>query len=163
VDISIERNQELIGKNPLKYIQGKAENMPFKEETFDKLYTIEAFQHFNVTKALSEFGRVLKKNGKLAISTFFVVDKQQLPEVLSLLPKPAILSDFGDETNAALPDFLNILKKFFKNIQTTPIGEYVWEGYNKWVHQREPGIWDKNWLIAYRKGLLDYYIITAGK
>ena len=163
VDISISRNQKQIAENSLTYLQGKVEEMPFENESFDKIFTIEAFQHFNVLKAISEFSRVLKKNGKLAISTFFATNKNNFFEILSLLPRAAVLSDFDDETNAAMPDFIDALWKSFRNIQTISIGAHVWSGYNKWVHQREPGIWDKNWLVAYSKGLLDYYIVTAEK
>lgn len=163
VDISINRNSNLISRGCLKYIHGEAEKIPFDAETFDKLYTIEAFQHFNVTKSVSEFSRVLKKDGKFVISTFFVKDKQYMSDVLSLIPRPAVLSDFGDDGNAAIPDFLTILQKYFREIEVKSIGEHVWAGYNKWVYQREPGIWDKNWLIAYNGGLLDYYIITGSK
>lgn len=164
VEISQKRNHQLVSNNIVKYVQGKAENMPFDNNSFDKIYTIEAFQHFHVSEAIAEFFRVLKKGGKLVIATFFAANKEKFPEILSLLPKPAILSDFGDEENAALPECLQTLKKTgFVDVKTMDISEQVWKGYDKWVSQNEPGIWDKNWLVAYQKKLLNYYIIIANK
>ncbi|MCL1833201.1 MAG: class I SAM-dependent methyltransferase, partial [Leptospirales bacterium] len=53
---------------------GDALNLPFKDETFDKIICSEVMEHVDDDrKACSELARVLKKNGRIAITvpTFF--------------------------------------------------------------------------------------------
>jgi ubiquinone/menaquinone biosynthesis C-methylase UbiE len=161
---SIKLNQKSVDENKLSFLRGKVENLPIPSQTIDKLFTVEAFQHFIVEEAIGEFARVLVSGGVLAISTFFALKKDCFKEILHYIPRPAVLSDKSDEQNAALPEVLQLLKvSGFKDIEVTSIGEDVWQGYDKWVGQNNPGIWDRNWLIAYRAGLLDYFTIKAIK
>lgn len=159
IDLSIRKSKKL---STLQYIQGRAEELPFSKNSFDKIYTLEAFQHFNVWDSIAEFQKVLVKNGSLVICTFFAKNKKNFSDILQLLPRTTILSDNDDETNAALPDFLKILRIHgFSKITVEAIGNKVWYGFDKWVSQNEKAEWNRNWLIAYRKNLLDYYLITA--
>lgn len=72
VDLSLGMIQELGKKVASPWIQLKqmdAEHLLFPDETFDVLFCAFAIFFFsNVEKALSEFKRVLKPGGKLAIS-----------------------------------------------------------------------------------------------
>lgn len=161
-DYSKKKYSSLTELGKLKFIEGAAESIPLPDETIDKIYTIEAFQHFNPQKAIPEFSRVLSPNGKLVISTFFSENKNYFAELLTLIPKPALLSDNGGIEFAALPEVLNLLDKHsFQAIQVENISQYVWAGYDKWVKQNNPSIWDTNWQVAYDRGLMNYYIITA--
>lgn len=158
-----KRNQKLIKTKNLHYVVGDVEKMPFADETFDKLYTIEAFQHFNLEKALKEFYRVLKKGGQVTICTFFINSSGYIPEVLTLIPKVAILPDFSGEEIAVLPNLVEYIKTMFTNVKVSAIGNHVWKGYDKWVRQNESDIWDFNWLKSYERGLIDYYLVSANK
>jgi MPBQ/MSBQ methyltransferase len=161
---SIKLNQNLVEDHKISFLQGNAENLPIPPQTIDKLLTIEAFQHFMPEESIKEFARVLVNGGVLAISTFFALKKDFFKKILRLLPRSAVLPDKSDEQNAALPELLQLLKVYgFKEIEVTPIGEHVWYGYDKWVRQNEPGIWDTNWLSAYQAGLLNYFVIKAIK
>ena len=54
-------------KYEIKYMN--AENLKFKNDTFDFVLSIVSFEHFkNVEKCVKEINRVLKKNGKFYIS-----------------------------------------------------------------------------------------------
>lgn len=164
IDYSKKKYSSLIESGKLKFLEGAAESIPLPSETVDKLYTIEAFQHFNPQKAIPEFSRVLSSNGQLVISTFFSKNKNYFEELLTLIPKPALLSDQGDRENVALalPEVLSLLDKYsFQTIKVENISQYVWAGYDQWVKQNNPSIWDINWKVAYDKALVDYYIITA--
>lgn len=56
----------------IKYVCGDAENIPYPDNKFDVLLTSESFHHYpNPTKALKEFGRVLKTNGKLILCDMY--------------------------------------------------------------------------------------------
>lgn len=162
IDYSQKKYSSLVEAGKLKFLQGAAESIPIPDGAIDKIYTVEAFQHFNAQHAIPEFYRVLSDNGKLVISTFFSKNKNCFEKLLTLLPKPALLSDSGSEEAAALPEVLSLLDKYsFQTIQLENISQYVWLGYDRWVKQNNPNIWDINWKIAHDEGLLDYYIITA--
>lgn len=164
IDHSIKSYISFVEEKKVQYIQGASESIPLPSESINKIYTIEAFQHFNALKTIPELKRTLCSGGKLIISTFFTKNSQNFKELLSLLPKPAILADSSNGEFAALLDILDLLKKnSFFNIKIENISPYVWKGYDTWVKQNDPCIWDTNWKIAYKKGLLDYYIISATK
>jgi MPBQ/MSBQ methyltransferase len=162
VEHSIKLHHALVNQKKITFLQGRAENLPVPDQSIDKLLTLEAFQHFKTTEAIKEFARVLVDKGTLVISTFFALKKEFFNEILQLLPRPAILSDESNEENMALPDVLQLLEKSgFYDIEVKQIGDKVWFVYDKWVKQNDQGIWDVNWLPAYQKGLLDYFIIKA--
>ena len=52
----------------VKVFQSSAENIPFPESYFTKIYVVNAFHHFsNQTDAISEFYRISKKKSLLLI------------------------------------------------------------------------------------------------
>ncbi len=55
-------------------------NLPFENESFDSCFSSEVFEHvFDIDKTLQEIKRVLKKNGKILITTPFVWDEHEAP------------------------------------------------------------------------------------
>ncbi len=67
-------NTKIIQKNPNKifFQEGAAENIPYDSKSFEKVFSIEAAQHFeNLEKFAKETYRILKPGGKLAIASFF--------------------------------------------------------------------------------------------
>lgn len=57
--IGIDACFEMLKKNS---ICGKAENLPFKDKTFDTVLSVTSIHHFNAEKAIKEIKRVSKKN-----------------------------------------------------------------------------------------------------
>jgi len=56
------------------FIQGSAENLPFKAGSFDGLYCIEsAFHYDDKTKFIAESARLLKPGGRLALADLMVL------------------------------------------------------------------------------------------
>ncbi len=162
VERSIKTHSFLIEEKKIRFLEGSAESIPLPNASTDKIYTVEAFQHFNPEYAISEFARILLPGGKLVISTFFAKNRESFEKLLTLLPKPAILADGNNGQLAALPEILNLLKNnLFQDVHLENISQYVWPGYDRWVRQNDPSIWDTNWKIACESGLIDYYIITA--
>jgi cyclopropane fatty-acyl-phospholipid synthase-like methyltransferase len=146
----------------MTFMEGSAEEMPIESEAFSKIISVEAAQHFrNISAFLSEAYRVLKKDGKLAITTFFSTSSASLDELKTLIPT------IRDDIDKVVPieDVVNTLKQVgFKVVSHRSIGEEVWHGFDKWIAQGEMrSTWNTNWLVAYNKGLVDYYIITASK
>ena len=67
-------NSEVIQKNLSKifFQEGAAENIPYDSNSFEKVFSIEAAQHFeSLEKFAKEANRVLKPGGKVAIASFF--------------------------------------------------------------------------------------------
>jgi cyclopropane fatty-acyl-phospholipid synthase-like methyltransferase len=158
--------KDVMERKSLQYLQCPAESICFPDNYFDKIYTIEAFQHFtNQSTFIDESYRVLSNGGKLAISTFFLSSEDALKELVKIMPKIAIVpSDLEKQNHIITINSLKIslANAGYKNIHIQSIGDNVWAGYDEWVKISENN-WDRGWLTGYNKGLLDYYLITADK
>jgi ubiquinone/menaquinone biosynthesis C-methylase UbiE len=159
-----EVNQEAIQKNPgrIFFQRGAAENIPYEANRFEKVFSIEAAQHFeNLDLFVREVRRVLTPGGRLAIACFFgTAEKSQF------LLNPMIQTiRNGIDKATPISHLEAILKKNdFKNVQIESIGKNVWYGYDQWVAQGDlKDSWTRNWYKGYQKGLIDYYLITAEK
>lgn len=161
---------------------GKAEEIPFEEEKFDSVYSLEAAQHFTSFDSFcKESFRVLKTKGKLIVSTYFINDKLFTEDLKKIIP------DNLEGFHNALPiseavshlqasGFLvdppsSIGKEVFplysawqkKQLRNTPISALSqerakWKGYYT-GGGREP----HPWYQAFTKGWVDYYILEATK
>jgi ubiquinone/menaquinone biosynthesis C-methylase UbiE len=71
-DISIVQLNDCRRKNPgrdLRLFLGEAENLPFRDRTFDNVLSVGAFNYFNdPLKALREMARVTKPGGLVVVS-----------------------------------------------------------------------------------------------
>ena len=55
-------------KNNVALFQAEAENIPFRSNTFDLIYSVRVFQYItNIEKAIKEINRILKSNGLIII------------------------------------------------------------------------------------------------
>lgn len=61
-----------------KKVVGKAENLPFKDNTFNTIISVTALHHTNIKKALKEIKRVATKDAQIAI-TILKKSKIKLP------------------------------------------------------------------------------------
>ncbi len=65
--MAIERNQDAINQKRVELILGEAQEMPYKDESFDKMFAVNVF-HFweDPMSELAECRRALKSGGKIA-------------------------------------------------------------------------------------------------
>ena len=57
-------------KSQRNFVLGDAHTLPYKDNTFESVFLVEVIEHVdNPTKVLREIRRVLKKNGKLYLTT----------------------------------------------------------------------------------------------
>lgn len=159
-----ELNSEAIrnNSNKISFQQGSAEKIPYESNSFEKIFSIEAAQHFdNLDLFSKEANRVLKPGGKLAIASFFGTSNE------SHQPLSSMIQTIRDGIDKATPiqKLENTLaKNGFKNITIESIGKNVWHGFDQWTAQTDfRDSWTRNWYKGYQKGLIDYYIITAEK
>ncbi|KAF5292145.1 hypothetical protein FQR65_LT11243 [Abscondita terminalis] len=147
VDHSLKTHASLVEEKKVQFLQGAAESIPLLDESISKLYTVEAFQHFNASHAIPELKRILCQGGTLVISTFFAKDSFCFEKLLNLLPKPAILSDSCNGEFASLPNILHLLKNnSFINIKIENISQHVWQGYDTWLPKNK-----KYFTMPYKK------------
>lgn len=164
IDRATRANAEVLAQQPGRLIlqQGSALALPFVDETFDKCYSVEAAQHFeDLATFASEIYRVLRPGGRLAITTFFTPQAVPDGELRGLIPT----IDSGIDVVCPIDTFRNdLLVAGFVDIHIDSIGNHVWRGFDAWIEQTEfrEG-WGRNWLTAYQRGLIDYYLITADK
>lgn len=155
-------NKKEIESKKLEFQVGIAEKIPFQSDSFEKVFSIEAAQHFSsVNSFIKESYRVLKPKGKLAIATFFATTHES-PEAAASMIK-TIKDDIDHLT--PITDIQKMLQEAgFENIKIESIGKNVWPQFDKWIAQSEfRDTWNRNWNKAYQQNLIDYYVITAEK
>jgi len=139
-----------------KYLVGRAENMPFDNGSFSRIFSVESAKHFYpFERFVSESERILKQNGKIVIASIFAQNNDSINSLKEL--QSSITSI--DKAHKALK------AKGFVDIHIEPIGQYVFEGFDKWSkssneYKNHPM---KIWKKAYDERLIDYYVISAYK
>ncbi|MFI6411480.1 class I SAM-dependent methyltransferase [Streptomyces sp. NPDC050585] len=148
----------------LRLVRGAAERMPFGDGEFDRVYSVEAAQHFRDLDAFAaECARVLRPGGRLAVASFFVPGEEERPEAADELA--ARLDSFASGLDAARP--LGALTGAFAaaglaDVRPESIGASVWPGLDHYLAGLDLGVtWPRAFLTSYRDGLLDYYLVTA--
>lgn len=161
---AIRVNAELLAQLPERLIlqQGSALDLPYEAESFDKCYSVEAAQHFeDLATFASEAHRVLRPGGRLAVATFFTpgtVADDQLRRLIDTI-------DSGIDVVLTIDSFRDdLLHAGFADVRVELLGEHIWRGFDAWIAQTEfKDAWSRNWLTAYNRGLIDYYLVTAVK
>lgn len=164
IDRATKINAELVIQQPDRLVlqQGSALELPYAGETFDKCYSVEAAQHFeDLTRFASEAYRVLRPGGRLAVATFFTPHPTALDELRRLIE--TISS--GVDVISAIDSFRDdLLEAGFVDVGVESLGDHVWRGFDAWIEQTEFSEgWGRNWLKAYNRGLIDYYLVTADR
>lgn len=157
-------NADALGKNAGKifFLEGSAEDIPYASSSFDKLFSVEAAQHFeNLDKFAKEANRILKPGGKMVIASFFGTSEKS-SEIMSTMVQT--IRDGIDKATPIyrLQEILN--KNGFQNVHVESIGKNVYHGFDQWTAQGDlKDSWTRNWYKGYQSGLIDYYLITAEK
>ena len=149
----------------IEFITAPAENLPFIANSIDKIFSVEAAQHFHsVPKFISEALRVLKPGGLIAITTFFANNDIAEKKLVKLLP--SVAQNF--DRVISFPSFLSLIKnKGAIIIESNSIGEFVWKQLDNWVKQNKDQTdiesWNQSWLEAIKRNLMDYYVVIIEK
>ncbi len=162
---------------------GKAEKLPFRNSSFDCIYSIEAAQHFlSFDEFCKESSRALKPNGKLFISTFFIKSTDCITELKKIIPDNLE----GFHNALVISDAITLLENngFKIDNPQESIGSEIFHFYASWQKQQlgdtslsslsnERIKWRDYytgggnnahpWYQAFKNGWIDYYIIEARK
>ncbi|PSL55598.1 cyclopropane fatty-acyl-phospholipid synthase-like methyltransferase [Saccharothrix carnea] len=158
----VARAREVNDDPRVAFVQGACDDLPFPDASFDALLSVEAAQHFeDVAGFARESARVLVPGGRFAVTTFFTRTRDAgdaLAEVLRTfatgLDRAHLVDDVVRDLRAA----------GFADVTALSIGEHVWRGLDRWLELGpRPDRWDRNWLRAVERGLVDYYLVTARK
>ena len=140
---------------------GFAEEFKTGKKKFNKIYSIEALQHFDsIPNFITQANEKLADNGVLVVSTFMF---KSYPSENFLVQFPNF--ECGVDKVIVFSELIQELKKEgFSKIKSISIGKNVWDGFNAWIMQTEfADTWNTNWKKAYDTGLLDYYILVCKK
>lgn len=161
IDRAKTLNEKSIESKKLDFQVGMAEKIPFQDNYFEKVFSIEAAQHFSVDAFINESYRVLKPKGKLALATFFATTRES-PKIVATMIKT--VKDNIDHLTPVSDIHRMLQDAGFENIKIESIGKNVWPQFDKWIAQSEfKETWNRNWYKAYQQNLIDYYVITAEK
>jgi len=97
--------------------------------------------------------------GELAITAHFSTSQSSHNK----LHEEGLLMQEGIDQLAPIQTMLEALAiAGYKNIHHESIGKHVFEGYERWITQINTQTpWSHNIYQSYRKGYIDYYVITA--
>ncbi|MBV2155665.1 class I SAM-dependent methyltransferase [Kitasatospora sp. SUK 42] len=145
----------------LAFTLGSAAQLPFSDGYLDGVFSVEAAQHFReLTGFARECARVLRPGGRLVVTTFFSAPGPEVAERLKIL-----LASFADGLDVAHPlgDFTaDLTRSGFTDVTAESIGTDVWPGLDRYLTDAVPAAhWSRNFLPAWRSGLLDYHLVTA--
>ncbi|MEU5693545.1 methyltransferase domain-containing protein [Actinosynnema sp. NPDC020468] len=142
-----------------EFMQGAADDLPLPDDSFDRVISVEAAQHFEDLAGFArESMRVLAPGGTLAVTTFFGERPDELAELLETFAS-------GLDLAHPIEGFLADLREAgFTDVLSVSVGEHVWNGLDRWLVAAGRGeCWDRNWKTAADLGLVDYHLITARK
>ncbi|TQM81683.1 methyltransferase family protein [Saccharothrix saharensis] len=144
------------------FVRGSCDDLPFPDGSFDALLSVEAAQHFEDVAAFTrESARVLGPGGRLAVTTFFTRTGDAGARLAGVLETFATGLDQAHRVDDVVRD---LRAAGLADVRADGIGEHVWRGLDRWLAQGpRPDGWDRNWLPAFERGLLDYYLVTARK
>lgn len=153
--------QSRIGSiNNIKIFSAAANNTTLLDNSMDGICSIEAAQHFSSIKDFAvEAARILKPTGKLVFATYFPTSDKYLSNLKELLP---LIEENLENMSPISEVCACILQSGFTKVTCESIGKYVFEGYEKWITQKNVETeFSHNYYNAYQHGYIDYYIISA--
>lgn len=143
------------------FVTANAHSMPFDSGTMDKIYSVEVVQHFEDLELFAkEAFRVLSDKGRAVLTTFFATREDSLLELEELIPTMKERIDRIEAIEGAKAIFESV----GFHVSYRSIGANVWQGFDDWIAQTElRDTWNRNWLKAYQRGFIDYYVLVLEK
>lgn len=157
----IHKNIILENTGSLEFINAASSPLPFEDESYSKIYSVEAAQCFpSMDEFAREAWRVLKPGGRLVLTAHFAVDAKGYDTLKELIPTVA------QDVDRLIP--INDVRTAFKNagfseVAFDDIGEHVFEGFDQWISQIDDVPWGKMLLDTHKNLSMSYYVIVLEK
>jgi cyclopropane fatty-acyl-phospholipid synthase-like methyltransferase len=143
-------------KIELEFMCANAEDTKLPTESIDKIFSLEAVQHFDsIANFAKEAKRVLKPNGRMVFATYFLKSNERLNEVRKIL---SLIDEHLENTTPVNSVCNSFIEAGFKNVTYRSIGEFVFYGYDKWVKQVSKIPISQSYYKAYLAKYIDYYV-----
>ena len=132
LDFNIERANQHLGqlalKQPVHYQMASYDELPFQDKSFDGVFTLETLVHAtDPNKVLTEFHRVLKPGGHLALFEYSVPSQKDLEPrqkwAFETIGEGSAMHSFMKFTHGSFPSRLE--KAGFTNVQVEDITERI--------------------------------------
>lgn len=149
----------------VRFAQGTAERLPLADSTVDRIYTVEALQHFDSPSAfVAEAARCLAPGGRLVVCTFLAdrpLTAREHDEIASGVRTVAV----GIDRLVVVGDLEEQMRGAGLSVRPpTRIGDRVWSAFEAWCALAQPTwTWPAAWTRAYHAGWVDYFIVVADK
>jgi FkbM family methyltransferase len=128
---------------------------------FNKILSIEAIQHLkDIKRFLTNISSLLEEGGVAVIASFFgTIDNAK-----ELVSKDIQTVKDGIDILHNIEEIKEYLFELDLSFEVLPIGEKVFLGFDKWTAQTSlKDSWTRNWLKAFERGFLNYFIIKIRK
>lgn len=121
VDLSSELNKESIERGKMKIYNASVENLPFENERFDKILTVESFYFWpEPAENLREVFRILKKGGIFTLAADIYNRDGLCENDLKMIKEYNLF-------NPTVSEFLNM----FENVGFDEISVHIKKGSNR--------------------------------
>lgn len=141
----------------LSFITSPAECMPFDDESFTRILSVEMLQHvFHIEAFANEMRRVLACGGRAVVAAHLSTSENALNQMIyhDLLVKENI------DILLPITRVISAFEKHFSYVKCESIGAYVFQAYEDWLDQIycvTP--WSHNIYQAYKSEYIDYFMI----
>jgi MPBQ/MSBQ methyltransferase len=128
---------------PITFLCATAESLPLPSASFQRVYSVEAAQHFpDMDGFIAEAARVSVPGGRFVVATFFATSHDATEVGSRIIPTVAS----GVDKLWHIDDVMAMLHAHsFTDVEVSRIGERVWKGLTQWVEQVMGNQWTKNW------------------
>ncbi|AJF97164.1 methyltransferase type 11 [Pandoravirus inopinatum] len=149
----------------LGFAQGPAERLPLGDASVDRIYTVEALQHFDSPSAfVTEAARCLAPGGRLVVCTF-LADRALTAQEHDVIASGVRTVAVGIDKLVVVGDLQAQMRAAGLSVQSPArVGDRVWDAFGAWCALAQPTwTWPAAWLRAYHAGWVDYFIVVADK
>ncbi|HLX54151.1 MAG TPA: class I SAM-dependent methyltransferase [Aquella sp.] len=161
--VQLERSKDNIYKvfsnsSNIELVHGSAEHTTLPDNSVDKIYSVEAAQHFESMQEFArEAKRILKQDGGVVFTSYFLKDNVSSDVLRETFP---LINEKLENLTQPQQIFDWFMAAGFRNIKVIPIGEYVFYGYDKWIEEKGVNPFSYEYYKAYKNGSIEYYIFV---